>query len=160
MNATQNATSQVTGTALELGLFGVILGGMLGAGCFVPIAIALDLLLTPPLNGPANYGQIGFLAIVLGCLLGAIGSSICIKPLIGRCCVFILQVLVTALAVTVLDTLIGKTLWTSTLFVAAGMLTLLLISALLILGDRVDRFVCSLRQTPTQTQVRDKGTIG
>jgi len=68
--------------AVQLAASGFGLGGLLGAAGYIPLVLAFEMLLTPPLVSPANFGQFGFVLLGAVFYLSLLGASIGLIPLI------------------------------------------------------------------------------
>ena len=63
-------------------IIGLIIGGFLGSIGFLALAIGFDVLLTPPLLPPPNYGQFGMFVIQTAILMALFGAILGLLPLV------------------------------------------------------------------------------
>lgn len=141
--------------AQRIAIVGSVVGCAIGATGLVPISIALDIALTPPLAPPMNYGQFGMLSILPAMYLAASGATFGLLLYIHKTGVYLCQAAQLLIAYFVKLILLPNEAWHSTWIVAS----ILLLCIPLLTIPIVDLWAKNSFHAATETIRRDPPVI-
>jgi hypothetical protein len=141
--------------AQRIAVVGAVMGCAIGATGLVPISIALDIALTPPLVPPMNYGQFGTLSTLPAMYLAASGATFGLLLYIHKTGVYLCQAAQLLIAYFVKLTLLPNETWDSTWIIAS----ILLLSIPLLTIPFVDLWAKNTFHAATEAIRRDPPVI-